>query len=273
MRICPLDELIDQSFHLIFINALQQFWHTTRDFKCIGAPKKQNLLLFLNGCSITYTDKNERTLTASDGDVVYTPIGSEYRAHLSDFKDAASHTVGINFLLYGETGEDIALSEDVLIFHPSDEKSLSHLFQKASLAEPSDSLLHKRILLLKILDALAGGESTPVMPPLIAPALRYLSEHMEENPSVAALSRLCHVSEVYFRKRFKAATGLTPSAYRNALRLERARSYLAYGEISVQEISDTLGYSTVSHFIKAFKTRYGCPPLKYRKNHRAEKNE
>ena len=58
--------------------------------------------------------------------------------------------------------------------------------------------------------------------------------------------------------------GATPVEYRNALRIEKARPYLEYGEISVQEISDMLGYSTVSHFIKEFKKHYGCSPLKYR---------
>ncbi|MBO5927206.1 MAG: helix-turn-helix transcriptional regulator [Clostridia bacterium] len=56
-----------------------------------------------------------------------------------------------------------------------------------------------------------------------------------------------------------------PSEYRNSLRLSIARDYLVYGVTSVQEISDTLGYSTVSHFIKEFKCQYGCSPLKYRK--------
>ena len=36
-------------------------------------------------------------------------------------------------------------------------------------------------------------------------------------------------------------------------------------EDSIQEISDTLGYATVSHFIKEFKKRYGYSPLKFRK--------
>jgi AraC-like DNA-binding protein len=88
---------------------------------------------------------------------------------------------------------------------------------------------------------------------------------VEENPSISKLAKLCNISEVYFRKQFKAHVGVSPLEYRNSLRLSRARSYLEYGEISVQEISDTLGYSTVSHFIKEFKNYYGFSPLKYRK--------
>ena len=59
--------------------------------------------------------------------------------------------------------------------------------------------------------------------------------------------------------------GTSPAKYKNELRLERSVSYLKFGEISIQEISDTLGYATVSHFIKEFKERYGLSPLQYRK--------
>ena len=109
MKICSIDKLVTQNFNVLFVNALQQFWRETKAFQCIGKPKKQNLLLFLNGCKITYTDKNNQTFVAHSGDVVYTPIGSEYKVQLSDFNDSNSHTVGINFLLLDDFGEAIVL--------------------------------------------------------------------------------------------------------------------------------------------------------------------
>ena len=41
---------------------------------------------------------------------------------------------------------------------------------------------------------------------------------------------------------------------------------LEYGAASVREISETLGFATVSHFIGQFKKNYGVSPLVYRKN-------
>ena len=67
------------------------------------------------------------------------------------------------------------------------------------------------------------------------------------------------------RKEFKIHTGMSPVKYRNLLRLSKARDYIEYGDISVQEISDTLGYSTVSHFIKEFRSHFGMSPLQYKK--------
>ena len=266
MKICTINELVNQNFNVIFINALQQFWHTTKSFQCIGSPKKQNLFLFLNGCKITYTDKNNRTFVANSGDVVYTPIGSEYKVQLSDFDDSLSHTIGVNFLLFDDFGEDIILSDNIQIFHDWENQALHMLFRKFLHYDASQSFLKNRILLMEILLLLSSSTTDENTPEYITRALRYLSEHIKEKPTIASLSELSHISEVYFRKQFKACMGVTPIEYRNLMRLESAKTYLEYGEISVQEISDMLGYSTVSHFIKEFKRRYGCPPMQYRKH-------
>ena len=265
MKVCAIKELVNQNFNVIFVNALQQFWHTTKSFQCFGNPKKQNLFLFLNGCKITYTDKNAQTLVANSGDVVYTPIGSEYKVELSDFNDPSAHTVGINFLLLDELGEAVVLSEDIQVFHSSENQSLPLLFSNAVRCDLTRSTLESRIVLMEILLSLSSGASVDNVPEYITRSLQYLSKHIEENPTIARLAELSHISEVYFRKQFKMYMGVTPIEYRNTMRLEIARTYLQYGEISVQEISDMLGYSTVSHFIKEFKLRYGYPPLQYRK--------
>ena len=101
---------------------------------------------------------------------------------------------------------------------------------------------------------------------IISKTISYLSKHIEKNPSIADLAERCNVSEVYLRRKFKERMGISPAKYKNELRLGKAISYLKFGDISVQEISDMLGYATVSHFIKEFKRRFGTSPLQYRKN-------
>ena len=263
MKLITVNKLEHINYNTIFVNALKQFWHTTKYFQCIGAPKKQNLFLYLDGCKITYTDKNGNTLTAQSGDIVYTPIGSEYKAQLSDFERPDSHTVGINFFLLDEHGDQLLLSNDILIFTNRQNQALPLLFHRAiTVNTPSTQ---SRMLLMEILSTLSSDMSQAAPPISIAKGVSYLSEHIEDNPTVSELAAMCGISEVYFRKQFKKHTGTTPHEYRNTLRLDKARSYLEYGDISVQEISDTLGYSSVSHFIKEFKKQYGFSPLKYRK--------
>ena len=265
MRRIAISDFEKENLNPIFINALRQFWKNTNAFQCIGTPKKQNLLLFLDGCRITYTDKDGVENVADSGDVVLTPVGSEYRAVLSDFLSPSSHTVGINFLLKDESGEECVIGDDITVFRGVDISEMTALFDRAALGDGMGKKVSGRIILLEILSRLAehpsdGGNRT------VSEAIGFLYENIEKNPSVTELARHCCVSEVYLRRKFKEYMGVSPAEYKTELRLNKAASYLRFGDISVQEISDTLGYATVSHFIKEFKKRFGLSPLKYRKD-------
>ena len=263
MQIYSPDTLADREFSVTFINALAQNWHTTRSFQCIGNPKKQHLLLCLYGCRISYTDKWGRHTEAGPGDVVYTPIGSEYRAQLSDFCDERAHTVGINFTLCDPYGAEFALSDKILVFGHAATPSTPLLFDRA-LSAADRSPLARRILMLELLELLCRPVRATI-PTAIQPAITHLSENSGAVPSIGALAEECHISEPYFRRLFKESMGVTPAAYCKRLRLERACDYLTYGDVSVGEISELLGYASVSHFIKEFSRAYGTSPLQYRK--------
>lgn len=267
MRIIDIMGADGASFNLIFINAIRQFWKNTKSFQCVGNPKNQNLLLYLNGCKITYKFKSGETFVAKSGDLVYTPEGSEYSAFLSDFESDASHTVGINFLLTDSCGERGVLSDEIRIFRAGEATELSSLIYRAEVGEPGRAAIESRIILMQILSRMSSIEQTKDGS-IVSEAIKRLSEQKDEALSITELARHCGVSEVYLRKKFKEKTGLSPAKYRNELRINKAASYLTFGDITVQEISDTLGYATVSHFIKEFKDRYGISPLQYRKRSR-----
>lgn len=267
MKIVSFSELSEQDFNLKYLNSLKQFWRETRGFQCIGQPKTQDLLFYLQGCSVRYTEKNGRCTEANSGDVVYVPTGSEYSVEFFDFTSADSHTVGINFRLLDEIGKTVTLSDGVAVFRSVGEGTSQRFYQTLQGVPPV--YYSNRLVLFEILGSLFL-KAAPEGDPLIADGFRLLCEHPEEMISISRLAEACNISEVYFRKRFRALTGKSPAEYRNDLRMERARQYLEYGDISVQEISDTLGYSTVSHFIKRFREKYGSAPLEYRKKRRIQ---
>lgn len=261
--------LINQNFNVVFLNAVQQYWRTTKYFQCIGDPKKQNLLLFLYGGDIKYTDKHGNILTAHSGDIVYTPVGSEYYAELINFDNVNYYTIGINFMILDESGNPVTFSDKIQIFSQDNNVNASVLFKDVAKNDFNMSYIQKRVQLLRILQTLYEENIIDNNKSIINPGLNYLVSHISETPSVGILAEKCNISEGYFRKQFKIITNMSPVEYRNKLRLEKACTYLEYGDISVQEISDMLGYSTVSHFIKEFGKHYGMSPLKYRKRFRS----
>lgn len=262
MKITSISQLVNENYNLKFINSLKQFWYTTKSFHCINAPKKENLFLLLIGCSARYVECGGKVTLGKSGDLMYIPKDSEYRVELFDFESEKSHTIGINFLLYSELGEELVLSNGVEVFGNSKAVALENLFIDTL---KNSTVNEKKIALMQIFSNLNTTNAVKNFPNFIVDCVNYLNENLERLPTVKELAERAMVSEVYFRKQFKACLRKSPVEYRNELRLVRAKSYLEHGEISVQEISDTLGYATVSHFIKEFKKRYGYSPLKFRK--------
>lgn len=62
-----------------------------------------------------------------------------------------------------------------------------------------------------------------------------------------------------FIRRFKAATGLTPGAYRLNLRLNGARRLLAEGS-ALSEAAYAMGFADQAHLQRAFKAHHSMTP-------------
>lgn len=79
-------------------------------------------------------------------------------------------------------------------------------------------------------------------------------------------ARACGLSYSYFSRSFKLAFGISYSQYLEIQRLRHADYLLKNSDKSISEISEILGFETVSYFIDRFKARRGVTPLAFRKN-------
>jgi AraC-like DNA-binding protein len=75
----------------------------------------------------------------------------------------------------------------------------------------------------------------------------------------------CHVSTSGLYSIFKKQLGKTPNELHAEILCEKAVSLLSTTDKSVQEISDTLGFSSTSYFRKILKKHTGKAPLEIRK--------
>ena len=62
----------------------------------------------------------------------------------------------------------------------------------------------------------------------------------------------------------RRVTGLSPSAWLNGLRLERAALLLRKTNRDIADIVYGLGFGSLPHFYRLFKDRFGMPPRRYR---------
>ncbi len=85
-------------------------------------------------------------------------------------------------------------------------------------------------------------------------------------PSLKELARQVGVNEYRLKTGFKEIYGNTVFGYLLDYKLENSRAMLDSGKYQVNEVAFSLGYSNPSHYITAFKKKFGVTPKKYISN-------
>jgi AraC-like DNA-binding protein len=94
----------------------------------------------------------------------------------------------------------------------------------------------------------------------IQEALGVINEHIDQPLTIRALSRKVGMNECYLKKGFKSVTGKTIHEYQQERRITKAKELLQQDGLSVTDVANTLGYSSISHFSTAFKRVTGMKP-------------
>ena len=99
---------------------------------------------------------------------------------------------------------------------------------------------------------------------LILEAQQWLRDNLASGPGIGELATRLDVSTRTLNRRFHQATGQSPSAWLQALRVSQARELLRHSNLAVSEIAWQVGMSDVSHFGKLFRQHTGMTPGNYR---------
>jgi transcriptional regulator GlxA family with amidase domain len=93
----------------------------------------------------------------------------------------------------------------------------------------------------------------------------WLAQNYERADIIAGLSRQSGLPKRTFDRRFKAATGYSPLAYVQALRIEEAKQLLETGNAPVESIAREVGYGDLASFRRLFRRTVGMTPGDYRR--------
>ena len=83
--------------------------------------------------------------------------------------------------------------------------------------------------------------------------------------TIQELVREFHFQEDYFNRLIKNKTGMTYSAYVQKFRLEKAEQLLRVTSMTIEDITEAVGYHNKGYFYKIFQERFGMTPSQYRK--------
>jgi AraC-like DNA-binding protein len=123
--------------------------------------------------------------------------------------------------------------------------------------------------LLAVADAEScrGEMKTPFLERKIAEARRIMMDHADAPLDMPGLARRIGMSYSWFRRSFKAYTGLAPSQYHLQLRIHRARHMLGATDLPIKHIAAELGFESPFYFSRYFKHCTGQSPTLYRRGH------
>ena len=97
----------------------------------------------------------------------------------------------------------------------------------------------------------------------IRKAKEIMIAQMAEPPSLPELAQQIGLSLKKLKEGFKQIYGDSVYSFLFDYKMEHARRLLETGQNNVNEVGIKIGYSTSSHFIAAFKKKYGTTPKKY----------
>ena len=93
----------------------------------------------------------------------------------------------------------------------------------------------------------------------------YVKKHFTEALTVKSMAKRLGYTPNYFSMKFKKLTGKNFIETVNDERLERAYSMLSAMDISISDVSEYVGYSSVAYFSRMFKKKYNKSPREVKK--------
>jgi AraC-like DNA-binding protein len=148
-------------------------------------------------------------------------------------------------------------------------QSLIALYQNPSLTAP----LRIKSLLLEMVSDYVEGSFEQDQGLRLAPTaetgkinmvLEHIEEHLQEQMTVDQLAKLVHFHPNYFMQYFKTMLGLSPIAYINRKRMDKAKELLTTTGHSVTDVADQVGLE-LYYFSRLFKKQTSLSPSEYRK--------
>lgn len=239
-------------------------------------------LFFVTEGSLRIKMENEE-LILNENDLV---LISPFTMHRSFIDDAKSRRYNINFYI-----EKTNSSCDLSVYS---------LFQK-TFSRPF--ILHKNAttffkIFTQISDCLRSGNklnfavyfheliakiiSSAYLPSAPTPAFKDGNEsrfykihhivnlHYMDNISINDIAKILFLSTRQVSRIIKKYHGCSFSELITTLRLNAAVNFLTTTDMKILDIATTVGYNSLSCFYDAFKRKYGCLPLTYRKTHQSK---
>ena len=101
---------------------------------------------------------------------------------------------------------------------------------------------------------------------IIRRAQQYIGAHVREKLTVPLVARHVDVSPSYLTALFRKNLQISPGEYIRRIKLQESKQMIREDNMNFTEIAAALQYSTVHHFSRQFKDKFGITPTEYAKS-------
>ena len=95
---------------------------------------------------------------------------------------------------------------------------------------------------------------------------RYIDHHFKESLTLDQLAEEAHMNKFYLSHAFKQEYGVSPINYMISRRINESKYLLAETDLSLSQIAQLLGFSSLSYFSQVFRKTQGVSPMEYRQD-------
>jgi len=104
--------------------------------------------------------------------------------------------------------------------------------------------------------------------PEIARVVEYVNKNLDKEISLDSAARYICMNSSYFSRFFKNKTGENFVDFLSRVRIERAKQLILDTNLTIDEISQKVGYVNKSYFSRVFKKMTGMAPGQFRRLHK-----
>jgi AraC-like DNA-binding protein len=218
-------------------------------------PIKRGVLCFLGTGKYHYTMPNDPPKYERSKLLFSTAI---LRSAISALTDASPFkNITANTILYAELPEEKEAEA---------EKIFNELKNYENTPYNEAVLLSSVLRLLILIERYSKSQTNEftARKDVIKIALDYINEHISESITLNDLSVITHMSKFHFCRIFKQTMGMPTMQYILSTRITLAKRMLRETDMSITEVSENCGFSSIANFSREFKKHTGETPRHYR---------
>ena len=276
MKIISPEEIRNHNLCADVVDTHITRWENGTHFQNFQKKKRPFSALFfvLSDVESTYLELDENgneinRLRCKKGDILYLPAKIRYHTFFTvNENETDPVTCTVNFNL-DAGGEGVLLSR-TMCFLPNKVNRLMtedlFLLHKCTANPAACDRTHINSLYFSVLYHATCPRDAGSRGGTVKAAVQAIENEWNRNEKMERYAALCNRSLTCFYQEFKAYTGMTPTRYRNRIRINEAKSDMRNTNMTIRQIAEKTGFEDEFYFSRVFRKITGVSPSEFKKN-------